>query len=344
MPKSSWSVFPALFIIAGFFLLGAMGLFIYSVVEVHRAEGLAGKIWPVSDNHKVLWKTYISSAYSFKYPVGMKYLHPEGSAVVGSLDDPKAREWYQNMIVGSKENLPILTVYVMKDKTEFQTALEQANIKYYSKTSEFITGTKFDKYTATGTPYNQSEYVYATDDGNNYFLITLTSYSTELTALAQKILLSFEISVPMANWQTYENKDYGFSFKYPNGFTVERDPSSSLANDAIVVGKGKIEYQAIGDNTGFFQISKINEDNKDVYDLIKKENNPKISDLIVGGELCKRLDYIDTNSFEGNPGGKTIYIRCPSYQIWVVERAANKDWDFDVIGTANKIISSLKKI
>jgi hypothetical protein len=175
------------------------------------------------------WKTYSSAAhgYSLRYPES--YVLENGTSSMklqyGKLD-------------GNATHYVAVTVYTA-DATDARPA---EKIYAWGK-GGFKKNAEIEKYHANPRSIKLGTTTFIQTDGDlastpipEYFvfknskLYQLSTFSTSSSATTNKnldIVSTFEFVDATADWTTYTNDTYGFSFKYPKSFTYKVGPTSS---------------------------------------------------------------------------------------------------------------------
>lgn len=102
-----------------------------------------------------------------------------------------------------------------------------------------------------------------------------------------------------ANWKTYTNDTYGFSFKHPTNLTI-----GSQTNEEVTLnsdnGNGHWELQTdIKTNPGGLNLSQFttNEINSKIGGAEASTRNTTISDLTVGGKTAKKFSIANIGDY-----------------------------------------------
>lgn len=155
---------------------------------------------PATTDPAAGWKTYSAptAKYSFQYPNGLGNAEIQGMMYVGGLDDQKAKEWEANLaVIDSDKETQVVYIYAPLQSDEPGTTLPNMipgswkNPTLYTKSSQVINGTSFDKYVAIGTPDNYVREGYAVTKAGRHYILSLMDAKIDL---ARTIVSTFTIS------------------------------------------------------------------------------------------------------------------------------------------------------
>lgn len=221
------------------------------------------KLTPTTDP-TATWKTYNSSAQemSFKYPPTLKFDNPEiesfTNAEVGLIGGTP------NNVIGSVVGGPNLYVNIW--------TLEEANkwsvLSQVPNDGKKITVDGIEEpYYIGGAPTTGTEMIIGPfQRGSLIYQIMYTGFkesvNKDIPAEFMQIISTFKFTNPAtatptpnptANWKTYSNSQYGFSFKYNSSYLKEGSGSISGPSSPTepLVTFGHIDPQAAGTDRNF---------------------------------------------------------------------------------------------
>jgi hypothetical protein len=140
-------------------------------------------------------------------------------------------------------------------------------------------------------------------------------------------------------WTTINSKYFTLSFSVPP------DADVNDSQNYIGVSRGAFYENEIGSNNAFFSIARFDQyhtrDDAIAY-ARKLLKNQKESMITVDGSQFLKIEGDDYGRYEGESAGKIVQIFFTQSVLLVQERPGNKTQNFDVLTTANRIISTMK--
>jgi len=129
---------------------------------------------------------------------------------------------------------------------------------------------------------------------------TTTPAATTTTTTTPSTTTTTTTPTATADWQTYTNDTYGFSFKYPKDYSVTEDQKS---------GTVIINYPTGGLSRGMTIWTKSSNIN-DEYNKLKTSTGYTVTtDKTIGGVVWKSLSYDPKNDTKaGDAGKENIYF------------------------------------
>lgn len=144
---------------------------------------------------------------------------------------------------------------------------------------------------------------------------------------------------PVSDWTTFNSKYFTLSFQVPAGFDVYD------SQNYIAIAKGKYETYEIGSNNAFLTIQRFDQNftkEKAIADARRLLKNVKESKITIDGSEFLKIEGDDYGRYEGTSAGKIIEIFFEKSILHVESGRSNPAPTFDVLATANKIISTIK--
>ncbi len=165
-----------------------------------------------------------------------------------------------------------------------------------------------------------------TNNGNEVFTIPanimLGSYKIRVGSVSAKVQQdfsdnSFTINSPqvsMANWKTYTNKEYGFSFNYPETWSMVGQPSNNINLKGEITGQ-EVNFNDINTNTILNVHYYLAPSGKEVFNLTLSDFNSGLykdaKEIKVDGN--NGIKYFTTKSIDikgnvYNPPMKEVFV------------------------------------
>jgi hypothetical protein len=125
----------------------------------------------------------------------------------------------------------------------------------------------------------------------------------------------------------------------PDGFEVRE------YQDSVYVNKKPYQTTDIGGQNSFISIQRYGqyypkETAESRFRSITKD--VKTSSIVIDGSTFKRLDGMDTGSYEGDSAGRVMLILFDKSALAAVERPMNQDQNFDPIALTEQIVATMK--
>ncbi|MBI4157225.1 hypothetical protein HY502_00025 [Candidatus Woesebacteria bacterium] len=112
---------------------------------------------------------------------------------------------------------------------------------------------------------------------------------------------------PTANWKTYTNQEYNFSFKYPSDLAVRENKNPSLTENAEIVLVGELSDKFFYVNLGYLEDGTDKADMKFEYkDSVIASKQAKMQTITTGGKVTQvsygvkneNTDMVISSNFE----------------------------------------------
>ena len=147
-------------------------------------------------------------------------------------------------------------------------------------------------------------------------LNSILNYQASKTSTVSPSPVSSTAADETASWKTYTNEKYGYSFKYPSGWTETTLAESaqvivSSADTADLVDKGKL-HPAYANNLVITRYPSINEDNaRGGSSVYMKETYANLDDYVSDSNALKKKT------------GETTIDGTTAYEVGIVGEGAN---------------------
>jgi len=182
-----------------------------------------------------------------------------------------------------------------------------------------IIGWKFAKKTPVSI---QTTELPKTNEAKN-----ITQSATEVTNQEQSKISKAEPATKLsettkaANWLTYKNEKYGFQFKYPKNWFLDKGRLSPQKIEEYEIGSDNapVSFGVYTNNQNLFLNSPGGPANPEILDFGNYEFQIKESKRIapdssveVNGIVFKRYDLVDYGRYEGDSAGNVILFVGPN--------------------------------
>ena len=278
------------------------------------------------------WKTYMNEdlGFSFRYPSDWSTRNTVSEIIFSSnksdLDSLTGKT--KAKLSGNAIRLDITNEDTSKysSDTDALSSLEGRKVTTFTKSTTTLDQKPVVKYTRTVkkgeafaenpsvATYDTTEVVYNIINGKKllrfWFTIDGDKYNTDL---ADKVFQTVKFTTAAtsdqtANWKTYTNDTYGFSFKYPK--TLSATPNTSTnsigGNYAVVVNDGKGGRWTFGVDIKNTTKTLEQEVSSSKTALEESYNTVNVSTVNINGKQAKKITVSDPKT-DTDYGNEDVY-------------------------------------
>ena len=245
---------PGLFSYCETMFLKEGALYIIGMVEGMVAEDLYNHVvssFKFIDGSISDWETYSNNelGFNFKYPTDWKIeeVNGYGLFVEGNQLKPKlsgvsasAESWRNDIPEGGRSFLILYTDISAQEFINRYNNEEDETSSISNQIKETMAGKPATHITAATSIGLANEIIIFDQESHEPILIEYNDFDP----IHKQILSTFKFTDEMADWQTYTNNEYGFTFNYPMNWSIAEthaDPEIPINSDTVVVSELSFE-------------------------------------------------------------------------------------------------------